>query len=825
MMSFPLILENVRHDLRASDGKLAILTQAALLFFLLTLSLTSASIQQYLSKNLTQMLGSDMVLEQHDALTPAQEANIRAIAPKVSKTELVGITLTFGSNWERVQLKLVDDAYPLQGTLMIGSSPAAEQREAIIGPAIGDIWLGPRLATKLRATIGDHIALAGTAHEVTAILFHEPDRIMEGHSVAYRAMINADSAAPGAFKTSGRRQRFLIEADTDTQKSLELWAKENLPAATLIKKQAGQHPLAGFWKRTENFLGLASVILFFMAAVAMDMTNRRWLVQMRYRLSLYSSFGIRTGTVLTMAGLQWFTGFLLSLGLGGMLTAVAYHFIVGELQAYFPGLTGTWSGEAIGKTVLLTFGLLLALQVPALIQLKRASILDLIRNAPEGSYSWLRLLWGLIAVSALAAAYSDNLLLTGLMLGAIGMALVLMIVLTWATVAVGDKWGAGRPGFLPFAFFFMRQRLFAKSAQVLGLGLCALLLLFTLMLMRDLSGMIKSYSRQHDGNLLVSEAQSDQMADIEAWAKKTDSSIKQMRPFVSAKLIQVNNLALADYMQKPSDTLSALKRPIRLSWSEQMPANNTLSGGTWWPNDTRDWQQISTEPEVMTDLALSYGDTLTYLIDGRSYSFTLVASHSYKPGGSSITFWFQVPAKARAQIKTNTRFMGSMELPETAWGELTTLWQQHPTLSLVPLRELTERLDKMLAIIIKLTSGYAAMVLLLALFVLVASSKGFEADDQRKNGLLMSMGLRRSDCLKLSLYDWAITAVIAAVGAIAGTWIAGQLIYEAQFGLTYKPDPLWIGGTISLMVTVVCGVGVLTCMRSLSTSVQDLLAA
>jgi len=825
MTPFSLILENVRHDLQASDGKLAIMTQAALVFFLLTLSLSTASVQQYLAKNLTQMLGSDLVIEQHGTLTAEQEAKIRAAAPKVSKTELVGITLTHGSNWERVQLKQVDGAYPLQGTLMIGSSPAAEQKATTKGPGIGEIWLGPRLATKLKASVGDQISLAGTAHTVTAILFHEPDRIMEGHSVAYRAMISTGSATPGSLDTSGRRQRFLIEADAEAQKHLEAWTEENLPAATLIKKQGGQHPLASFWKRTENFLGLASVILFFMAAVAMDMTNRRWLVQMRYRLSLYSSFGISTGTVLTMAGLQWFIGFLLSLGLACIFTAVAHHLIVGELQTFFPGLAGTWSGDAVAKTVMLTFGLLLALQVPALIQLKRASILDLIRSAPEGAYAWLRLLWGLIAVSALAAAYSDNLLLTGLMLGAIGMALALMIFLTWATVAIGDKWGAGRPGFLPFAFFFMRQRLFAKSAQVLGLGLCALLLLFTLMLMRDLSDMIENYARHHDGNLLVSEAQSDQMADIEVWAKKTGSDFKQMRPFVSAKLIRVNKLALADYMQKPSDTLSTLKRPIRLSWSEQIPTNNTLSGGTWWPSDTRNWQQISTEPEVMTDLGLSYGDTLTYQINGRSYSFTLVASHSYKPGGGSITFWFQVPAAARAQIEADTRFMGSMELPETAWSELTALWQQHPTLSLVPLREITERLDKMLGLVIKLTSGYAAMVLLLAMFVLVASSKGFEADDQRKNGLLMSMGLKHGDCLRLSLYDWAITAVIAATGAIAGTWIAGQLIYEAQFGLTYEPDLLWVGGTISLMVTAVCGVGVLTCMRSLTTSVQDLLAA
>ena len=825
MISFPIVLENVRHDLKGADGKLAILTQAVLIFFLLTLSLTIASIQTYLTQNLSVMLGADLVVEQHGSITQEQESQLRALASGLSKTALMSVTLTHGSKWERVQLKLVDQSYPLQGTLMIGSSPASVHTPADHGPAAGELWLGPRLAAKLEARVGDKISIADQEHTVSAILFHEPDRIMEGHSVAYRAMMNAGSAATISLNTSGLRHRFLMEASAEVQTTLETWVKENLPAATITKKRGGTHPLAGFWKRTENFLGLASVILFFMASVAMDMTNRRWLVNMRYRLSLYSTFGLRTGTVLAMAGLQWLVGFFLAVGLAIFVTFVAHHFIVMELQGSFPGVSSDWDVTAFIKAITLTFGLLLALHVPALIQLKHASISDLIRSAPEGSYSWLRLFWGLLAVSALAAAYSDNWLLTGLMLAAIGLALVLMIFLTWSIVTLGDKWGTGRSGFLPFAFFFMRQRLFAKSAQVLGLGLCAMLLLFTLMLMQDLSAMLNSYGRQHDGNLVVAEAQSEQMEDIHGWAEKTNSEIKQMRPFVSAKLVRVNGILLAEYMKKPSDTLSALQKPIRLSWSDDIPANNQLAGGTWWQTETQDWAQISAEPEVMTDMNLTFGDTLTYQINGKPYSFILVASHSYKPGGSSITFWFQAPPSARAVMDADTRYMGSMELPDAAWKELPALWQKHPALSLMPLKELTSRFDSTLAIVTKLTSGYATMVLLLALFVLIASSKGFEADDQRKNGLLMSMGLKRKDCLRLNLYDWAMTAVIAAVGAITGTWLAGQLLYEAQFGLAYQPNPIWIAGSMLLMLALVCGVGTLTCRRSLNTSVRTLLNA
>ncbi len=560
-----------------------------------------------------------------------------------------------------------------------------------------------------------------------------------------------------------------------------------------------------------------------MGAVALDMTNRRWLAKMRYRLAIYASFGVRTRTAMLMALGEWLAGFILSIAVASALAIFAYGVIVAELQGYFPGLRATWHAAPALKTIGLFFLLLLSLQVPSFIQLSRASLLSLIRNPAESSYVWHRLFWSITSVTLLAAAYSDNWLLTGMTLTAIAAALILMVVLTWSVIRVGDVWGRRRAGLLPFAFFMMRQRLFAKSAQVMGLGLCGLLLLFSLMLMRDLGTTMEGYGRSHDGNLMIAEAQTNQVDAIRRWAGETGSSIRSLRPFMSAQLIAVNGKALSD-IQKPSDTLATLKDPIRLSWTDAMPKNNRLVGGNWWPAGTDNWRQISAEPEVMTDMGFSYGDTLTYQIGGNPYDFTLVASHAYKPGGESITFWFQVPLAARAHIDAPTRYMGSMELPEPAWDALAGLWQRHPTLSLVPLQELTERFDRTLGIVTKVTSGYAAMVLLLALFVLAASVSGFSADDRQKNGLLMSMGLREGDCLKLNFYDWSVTALIAATGAIAGTWSAGLLIYQAQFNLTYNPDILWAAGMVFAMVATVCLVGYLACRQSLKVSVRNLMA-
>ncbi len=824
MSRLALIVENSWRSLGQSDWRISIATQTALLFFLLTLSLTSASIQAYLANNLDQMLGSDLVVESHGPITRTDETALRSMAQRVSVTQSSELTLTHRDRWARVMLKLVDDAYPLQGNLQIGDSPAAMQEAVSRGPGRGQIWIDSRLATQLQARVGDRLTIGGTELRVDAVLFHEPDRLMEGNSTMMRAMVHEGSFPTAQIGTGIVRTRYLVAANDSQQETIADWAQTSLSGANVIRKDGGKHPLASFWKRTENFLGLASVILFFMGAVALDMTNRRWLAKMRYRLAIYASFGTATRTGMTMALAEWAIGFIASALLASFLASLAYGAILAQLQGHFPGLEATWHASPVLKTIGLVFLLLLALQVPSFVQLSRSSLLSLIRNPTGSSFAWQRLFWSFMAVAVLAAAYSDNWLLTGMTLAAIVSALALMIALTWTVIRLGDWWGSRRSGLMPFAFFMMRQRLFAKSAQVLGLGLCGLLLLFSLMLMRDLGAMMERNSRTHDGNLMITDARADQIEDIRRWAEQTGSSIRSLRPFVPAQLVAVNGRSLAEHVGTPSDTAARLQDPINLSWTDAVPANNQVAGGRWWQLGTEAWQQISAESEVMTDMRLSYGDRLTYRINGKPYDFELVASHNYRPGRGSITFWFQVPVAARAHIEAPTHYMGSMELPAQAWGALAALWQQYPTLALVPLRELTERFDQTLGIVTRLIIGYAAMVLLLALFVLAASVSGFSADDRQKNGLLMSMGLSDRDCLTLNFLDWGVTALIAGSGAVAGTWVAGALIYQAQFNLSYDPDLLWVAGTVTAMVAAVCLVGYLACRQSLRVSVRDLLA-
>ena len=825
MSDLVLACETYRQNRPERDHRLVRWTQGFLVFFLTTLSLTSASVQEYLAGNLDTLLGSDIVISQYRPLETHQRLELDALAHTVSETRVLPISLTHEGKWQRVQLKLVDGAYPVQGELTKSLKPGGVAEPARSGPGIGEIWVDSRVMAHLELSLGETIRMADTSLLLSAILQHEPDRLMEGHTVEMRAMAHRASFPEGSLAEQGRRYRYLVAAGPESRDAISRWARETVPEAQFLDRHQGDHPLASYWERVENFLGLASVLLFFMAAIAISLAGRRQLEQQKHRLALYGSMGVSLRRGMRLALFEWTIAFANVILPSVLLAYGAQYLLLNELQGQFEGIAPGVHAGAVLKTVLLAVLLLLSIQLPSFWQLARTSVVSLIRQQPRSGFAAWQLAWGFLTLAALAAAYSDNWLLTGMTLTAMVAALLLMMLVTWLALTVGDQWGRRRAGILPFAFFIMKKRLFSKSTQVLGLGLCATLLLFTLMLMKDLGGAMQSQLRAENGNLMISDAQDEQMEAIRAWGVETGSILRHSSPYTPARVVGINGQTVDSFTSQPSETSARLDRPIRLSWSETIPANNRVAGGAWWPAEVTNWQQLSVESEVMMDLGLAYGDVLTFDIAGEPFDFTIVASHVFKPGSSNITYWFQAPAAILDHIDVSVHHMGSMELPESAWLDLGRLLAGHPTLSVVSLQEMTERFDKTLAIVTRATVGFSGMILLLSLFVIIASVSGFEADDKKRNGLLRSMGFGADDCLRLNFYEWLATGMIAAVGAIAGTWIAGQLIYSSQFGLVYAPDLALVAITLGLTCIVVCAVGLFFCRDTLKASVRELMAA
>lgn len=797
--------------------------QTILMVFIVALSQTSASIQAYLSQNLNNLLGADLVLSQPQALNDSQQAELAAMSQQIVLTRSLTTTLTHNGAWQRAMLKAVAADYPLHGELRSSTSLAGNDTLSTAGPAAGEIWLDSRLLTSLALRIGEPLVIANQKLTVTRILQHEPDRLMEGHNVNMRALMHSQDFDRFNFAADSVQHRYLLAANQAQTQQIIAWQKTHLPAAQLQHKQ-GAHPLALFWQRTENFIGLASVILFFMAAIAIQQLTQLQLRKEQFFNAVCLSLGASKSAAVQISVVKWLLGLLFLLPAVLLISALCHWALIQWLSPSFAGLTWQWHNLLAAQTLLASSAMFFLFQLPVWAGLYRASVAQLIHNTQRKLSHGLSLGCAVLVLLAVAVAYSDNGLLTAMLLTAMALTIMLILASSWLLLSVAEKLTSNFSGLLPFALYMMKQRLLSKTTQILGVGLCAFLLLFSLMLLKDLGSSMQAYQRQHDGNLLVSQASSEQMADIASWAAKHNVAIRQHKPFIYAKLTKVNGQHLADFSQKPSDSLATFNQPVRLHWADTLPDNNRIISGQWWQPEDNNWQQVAVEQEVMTDLGLQLGDRLSLFIAGHSIDLVIVASHAYKPGAGSITFWLQMPGASLQHIAAPQYAMASLELAAGQFALLAELWQAHPSLRMVSLQEMTQRFDTTLAMVTEVISGFSALIILLAAIVIVSSVHAQEARDKQKNSIILSFGFSRATCLKLNAIEWLVTGAIAATGAIIGTWIAGLLIYQSQFSLPYQPDFIWLLATLAVILSLVTLLGIAASKNSLAGSVRQLMA-
>ncbi|GHF24193.1 sugar ABC transporter permease [Kordiimonas sediminis] len=821
-MNMPvLVLEHFAANIRHKNTMLVLWTQGLLSVILLTLTMTISSIQLYLEDNLKSLLGADVVVEHTRALPDNDVAFLAENSDKISETLILPVSLTFGDKWERVALKVVDGAYPVQGAVQVSDAVGQKPYGMRQGPGPSEIWIGGRVASRLQVQVGSLVRFAGHDFRISAILHHEPDRLMEGHTVEMRAMVSKTSFPFDAFPSDSKQYRYLLAADINQRSEIHAWQGSEGQEFSVLDRHKGQHPLASYWTRVENFLGLTFVILFFMASIAISLAGKSKLAASRYAVAVMMSMGLTGRQGYMLAFCEWLLGFLIAIVPATILAAFLQLLISKELSATFVGINTQMDPAAILGTIALLFCMFLIMQIPILLQISRTTVLSLIREVQDTKTILITALWNGLALAVLAWIYTDNWTLTTMVIVSLMSALAFLLFLTWSLFTTGNLVGRRRPGLLSFVLFMMKERLLVKSTQIIGLGMSLMLLLVGVGLMQDLRGTMNSQVRTQNGNLIISEAPDAAVPGIQQWADDTGSNILSLYPFLNASVVRLNGARLNDFATQPSEALARLKRPIRLSWSADVPDNNRLVRGDWWQPQDMNWRQISVEEEVMSDMGLSLGDTITFDIDGSFEDFTIVASHAFKTGGTSITFWFQVPEQSRQHLKAKTHHMGGVEVSETGWNRLGSLLQEYPSLHVVTLREVTGRLDATFALVSKATSGFSIIIMTLSLIVVLASVSGFEAKDRKRNGLLLSMGLTREDCLKVTAYEWLLTALVSAGGAVFGTWIMGTLIYSDQLSMTYDPDlrlysVVIIAFSVCLLVT-----GLWISRRSMEISVRE----
>jgi putative ABC transport system permease protein len=312
---------------------------------------------------------------------------------------------------------------------------------------------------------------------------------------------------------------------------------------------------------------------------------------------------------------------------------------------------------------------------------------------------------------------------------------------------------------------------------------------------------------------------------IQRWAAKTNSELKPFRQFSYGQLTHINHVNVAEHITQPSESSAKLSASIRLSWSKDVPVNNKIISGQWQSIPQGEFLNISVEDEVAEDLNIQLGDLVTINIQNQNHHFMVHSVHAFVPGKSPITFWFQLPINDQTQqvFMQAPLSMGGADLPESAWGNLAELWEERPSLKMVPLKEVAKKVGDFIDIGTGVILVFGSFIGLMSSLVIISAICNSVDNDKKRNGLILSFGLTKIDCIKVICLEWMMTAVIVTTGAVFASWLALTLVYQVQFSIEYQTDFVTIVTLLTENTLGLTILGLTLSYASLQVSTLDLL--
>ncbi|MFN3510434.1 MAG: ABC transporter permease, partial [Tsuneonella troitsensis] len=396
----------------------------------------TGTIEQQLEERGREFLGGDLQVSLWQrTLNPEERAALDALGT-VSQGSRMQAMATTGAAAAPVELKAVDDNWPLYGTATLVGG------KAIGAPAEGQAWVAQGAADRLGVAPGDAFSVGTTRLTVGGILDVEPDRLGEGFQLGPTVIVRSDVpasaglTAPGAMYRARTNVKFDVERDAQEAEDA---LKAQFPNAgfEIRTRDRGAPGADRFVGRMGEFLTLVGLAALVIAGIGIGGGVSSYLDARRQGIATLKVLGATSGDIAKIYALEIGAAALVG-SLAGIAVGVA---VTPLLASALEGLLPVGSGIAFAPGALATslaYGLLVALvfAAPPLVRARHFPAMALMRERvsplARDKAALIPVLLGLAAIVALALGTARQPLLTaGFLAGAAG-ALALLALLGWA---------------------------------------------------------------------------------------------------------------------------------------------------------------------------------------------------------------------------------------------------------------------------------------------------------------------------------------------------------------------------------------------------------
>jgi putative ABC transport system permease protein len=786
------------------------------------------SLAEGLAREGRVILGGDMAfnLIQREA-GPAERDFLARSGRLSAAATLRAMTQTTDGRTALVELKAVDNAYPLYGAVVL--EPAVDlptlfaSRAGAFGAAAD-----PALLARLDLKTGDRLKVGSATIEVRAALKTEPDKLVGGIGFGPRLLVGEEAlratglVQPGSLVRWHYRLRLPgIDATESATAAVTARAEAQFPEAGWdIRTRSNASPqLQRNVERFTQFLTLVGLTALLIGGVGVANAVKSHLDRKRDVIATMKALGATGGSVFAIYLSQ-----VLVLALAGSLLGLAVGAALPFLIAWaFGGIIALPMQPALHPPELLLallYGLLTAFAF-ALWPLGRAHdvpVSALFRDEIAAQRSWPRRRYVAAAVvatlvlagAAIFLAYDRH--IAAIFVAAAAVVFVALRLVAALLMLAARRLPHARTALVRLAIANIHRPGALTPTVVLSLGL-GLSLLVTLI--------------QIDGNLrrqftaaLPDKAPSFYFMDIPAAdADRFDAFIRERAPnarlervpMLRGRIVSANNVK-ADDMKATSDAAWVLQGDRGLTYTGEIPAGSRLAEGQWWGPDYDGPPLVSMEKKVAQGLGLKLGDAITVNALGRNITAHVANLRTVDWESLGINFVLVYsPGTFRGaphtHIATLTYPHGSTAEEENAL--LKAGAEVFPTVTTVRVKEALEAVGNLVSNLALGIRGASLVTLLAAVMVLGGALAAGHRHRVYDAVVLKTLGATRARLLAAYAFEYLVLGLATAVFGVAAGSIAASLIVARVMNLTFVwlPGPALAAALGALVVTV--GLGLL----------------
>ncbi|MEH0091885.1 ABC transporter permease [Vibrio metschnikovii] len=697
-------------------------------------------------------------------------------------------TMAFSDHgMQLVGVRAVDSSYPLLGKMTLSDGVALSHRVQA-----NQLWLDDRVFAQLNVEIGDTVTLGDADFQVSGRVIDEPGLSFNPFQQMPVVYIHqADVAKTGALQLGSRVQYrlFILGADHQIEplkSSLELGPSDEW------RDQETTNQSNEVFERTQQYLSLTVAIVIMMAATTLVLTCQHYVSTRQRTIAMLKSLGASKKWIVRWLTIQ--IGLLLLFAaIGGTLIGVGLEFLLRiPLVDLLPDPLPTYGFQPVAVALLSSILIAVpALGIPLgyLLNVNAASVIQPVKAARRRLWNTLLLAVPLVPM---VVVYWQNQLVWIILFGILGLFFVLAVISLLLIRVLG---------LLPLntamrlALSRINRSSVATGLQFGALSLSLMLLAVMWLVRTDLlTDWQKVLPADAPNAFAINIADYEKQAYLQA-LDEAGLERSEAFPIIRGRLTHINGQVAQERIEN-GDAPNALRRELNFTWGDTLPSYNTIVEGQWVAS-----QAVSIEQSLAQELGIEVGDTLSFMISSQTISAVVNTIRHVEWREMKPNFFFIFSPDVMQNVSGS--WMVSFRIESDHQPLLSELSRQHPTVSLMDIRAMGEKIQQLLTQIVWSITVLAALGMLAGILLIFTLLRLSLSQRQQEIQLYRTLGASRRRVTATLWAEYGVMALIAGlVAAISADVIVGSIMY---WGFDLSPVThfsMWLALPVMTFVTL-----------------------